>query len=458
VGQNHPPHDQEVLSRARRLFEKYPLCDNCLGRLIGGVGAWGNSSERGAEIKSQLLREAKRMLEEHRIEEAYQILKNLSSTGHREAIQLAERIGARPEIRIPCVVCLGRFNETVIEELAQKAVQKSLGYEFYSFLVGAHVPSHIASIEERIFSEIALTESRTLRKDISSELGRRLEELTGKTVSFTSPDIIFKVDIFMGEVEVNASPLYIRGQYFKHQANVPQTPWFCSKCWGAGCKLCGFTGRIYPDSVAEYIAGPAVKLAGAIGYKFHAAGREDVDVQVGGEGRPFILELIQPSRRRIDLSLLKQQITEYSKGNVSVENLSFADSKDLKLLKSEVEGGSKRYRAIVRFESPIVQDDLERLESILRGAIIDQMTPTRVLRRRADRLRKKRVYSVTATLKGPHLVEFLIVADGGLYVKELIHGDGGRTKPSFAEILANKPLEIRLEFLGVSKRMPSREM
>jgi tRNA pseudouridine synthase 10 len=98
------------------------------------------------------------------------------------------------------------------------------------------------------------------------------------------------------------------------------------------------------------------------------------------------------------------------------------------------------------------------LESILRGAIIDQMTPTRVLRRRADRLRKKRVYSVTASLKDPHLVEFLIVADGGLYVKELIHGDGGRTKPSFAEILANKPLEIRLEFLGVSKRMPSREM
>ena len=39
----------------------------------------------------------------------------------------------------------------------------------------------------------------------------------------------------------------------------------------------------------------------------------------------------------------------------------------------------------------------------------------------------------------------VIVGEGGLYIKELISGDDGRTKPSFAEILGCKAICVKLD-------------
>ena len=46
------------------------------------------------------------------------------------------------------------------------------------------------------------------------------------------------------------------------------------------------------DSLEEAIARPLLPLVKADDYAFHAAGREDVDVRMLGDGRPFILELM----------------------------------------------------------------------------------------------------------------------------------------------------------------------
>ncbi|MEM0275466.1 MAG: tRNA pseudouridine(54/55) synthase Pus10, partial [Nitrososphaerota archaeon] len=47
------------------------------------------------------------------------------------------------------------------------------------------------------------------------------------------------------------------------------------------------------------------------------------------------------------------------------------------------------------------------------------------------------------------IVKFKIKAQGGLYVKELIDGDNGRTKPNIAEAINNKPLKIQLAVIEV---------
>ena len=44
----------------------------------------------------------------------------------------------------------------------------------------------------------------------------------------------------------------------------------------------------------ECITEHVVPLYGASDARFHSAGREDVDVRMLGEGRPFVLELLQP--------------------------------------------------------------------------------------------------------------------------------------------------------------------
>jgi len=441
----------ETLSKARGLIKRYRLCDACLGRLLSIGGGEARSGPGGSELKARLLEDALSMLNDSR-DEAVSLIKALYESGYKPAEKHARELGADAAASV-CPICFGRLREEVLDALVSEAVSKVEGYEFSDFLVGALIPKYIASIEERIVSEFGLAESETLRKEVARRVGGRLVVVLGKPVNFTSPEMLILIDIFTGTVEARPAPLYILGHYFKRVPNVPQTPWYCPSCWGAGCGRCGGLGRIYPDSVAEYIGEPSMEMAEAIGYRFHAAGREDVDVTVEEGGRPFILELSLPRRRSIDLEALEAVIRERSGGRVEVSHLRRASRRDLDLLKESVEGAVKRYSALVTFERPVGVDELGRVESALRSAVIEQWTPVRVIRRRGERLRRKRVVSVRARLVDERTVELELEAEGGLYVKELIHGDGGRTRPSIAELLGNTPLRISLRFLGVAKSL-----
>lgn len=445
----------ETLSKAKEILKKYPLCSRCLGRLLSTERPQQGYGKFGEELKTTLLEEAKSLFKDSKAM-AMDLIKRLAESGFQPAQTAISGLGFQYEEKT-CPTCLGRLKDEVIEALVSESLKKISDYEFKDFLVGAHIPKHIASIEERIFSEFSLAEPETLRKEITRDVGSRLESILGKPVNFTTPEMLILVDIFTGTAEARAAPLYIFGHYFKHEPNTPQTPWYCPTCWGAGCEKCGDSGRVYPDSVAEYIGEQAMKLSSAIGYKFHAAGREDVDVTVEGTGRPFILELVMPRRRRLPLEALKQGIKEYSGGKVEVEYLAPASRKDLELLKESVEGSVKRYQAVVEFEKPVSMEDLERLETTLRGTLIVQSTPTRVLKRRGERVRKKRVHNIRAKMLNNHTVEFEIEADGGLYVKELIHGDSGRTHPSIGETIGNTPKNITLRFLGALKTLPLKD-
>ena len=93
---------------------------------------------------------------------------------------------------------------------------------------------------------------------------------------------------------------------------------------------------------------------------------------------------------------------------------------------------------------------LENYFSKNNGVIVSQRTPTRVLHRRPDIVRKRRVYGVRIKSITSNVIEALIHADGGLYIKELINGDNGRTKPSFSEMLG-KPLTcLKLDVIEVT--------
>jgi len=74
------------------------------------------------------------------------------------------------------------------------------------------------------------------------------------------------------------------------------------------------------------------------------------------------------------------------------------------------------------------------------GTVLEQRTPTRVSHRRADKVRKRSVLEVTDTsaeIIGDEIfAEVTMRCESGTYVKETIHGDGGRTTPSVAGLLA----------------------
>jgi tRNA pseudouridine synthase 10 len=81
---------------------------------------------------------------------------------------------------------------------------------------------------------------------------------------------------------------------------------------------------------------------------------------------------------------------------------------------------------------------LENACRLLSNIVVNQQTPTRVLRRRYDLLRKKKVYYFKLKKLNQKNPVFEIKTESGTYIKELINGDNGRTKPSLSEILKQK--------------------
>lgn len=74
----------------------------------------------------------------------------------------------------------------------------------------------------------------------------------------------------------------------------------------------------------------------------------------------------------------------------------------------------------------------------MQGVTIHQRTPERVAHRRSDKIRERTVLDIESlgVQDGKFVVE--VLGEAGLYIKELVSGDGGRTRPSLAEILERK--------------------
>jgi tRNA pseudouridine synthase 10 len=115
----------------------------------------------------------------------------------------------------------------------------------------------------------------------------------------------------------------------------------------------------------------------------------------------------------------------------------------------KAESAQKEYRVVVEFEDRVTAQDLVTLKERLTSTVIAQKTPLRVLHRRADLTREKYIYDVNIKKLSPKKAEMMLRCQGGLYVKELVTGDEGRTTPSVSEILKNRAKPLKLDVLNV---------
>jgi tRNA pseudouridine synthase 10 len=379
-----------------------------------------------------------------------ELLWALARSGHAGSIEVLRERGVEVVVE-QCCLCKGKISSEKVEALVRGAAEKASGYEFSTFSIGTFVPPHIRSLEDHMISSYGLGSAESVRRDVTREARRIFAQLTGKRFSPSNPELEVLLDPFTSTFEVKPAPVMVRGRYLKHSRSTPQTPWLCDVCWGRGCDACNYTGRREgPDiSVAEYIGLPALELWGAMDFTLHAAGREDLDAAVEGTGRPFVLELSEPAKRTVDLNEFARRVREFSGGKVEVLELGPATRADIRFLKTETERKRKIYSARVVFSAPVPLEDMVRASDLLRNSVIEQRTPTRVLRRKGDRLRRRTVHDVSAVQIDERTYELTLVVDGGLYVKELIHGDNGRTTPSFRDLLGVEPERIELSVLGV---------
>jgi tRNA pseudouridine synthase 10 len=438
-----------VLEKALKILETHPLCDHCLGRQFAFLGRGMENDERGKAIKNVLLMEAQALTHTKR-DEGIRILKILAINGFceraAETLRKMKKRISKGKVAKTCFLCENRFE--IIDDLAKEAVKRLEGYEYSKFLVGIELPVEVEEREDEFKAQFDVEYGESIRLEFGRLLGKKIAAYSQKTVEHRKPDVVILLSPMTKEIRIQVNPLYIAGRYKKLVRGIPQSKWFCTNCRGKGCEKCNWTGKRYPESVEELISAPILKATGGAKTSFHASGREDVDARMLGKGRPFVIEVAQPKKRFLDLKQIEQAINDYAKGKVEVSELRFVDKDFVRKLK-RAESAQKEYCVTVEFEKEVTDEDLKLLEEKLTGAVVKQRTPLRVLHRRANLTREKYIYEVRAKRLSPNKAELKVRCQGGLYVKELVTGDEGRTTPNVSEILGNKAKPIKLDVLKV---------
>jgi len=275
--------------------------------------------------------------------------------------------------------------------------------------------------------------SEPLKTELNREIGKILERESDKKVDFENPNIMAVIDTSFDVVNLQIKPLYIYGRYNKYKRDIPQTRWFCRVCHGKGCRKCNYTGKMYETSVEELIARRVLEKTRGDGESFHGCGREDIDVRMLGNGRPFVLEIKNPKIRSLDLDWLEEEINEHAEGKIKVNNLHFSSKTEIARIKSA--DFKKLYRVTFAGEKAINKEKLKKVVQTLRSKTISQFTPSRVARRRANIVRGRKIYNLNIELIDGATATLTMEVQSGTYMKELISGDDGRTRPSISEMI-----------------------
>ncbi len=368
-------------------------------------------------------------------------------------IERADKVCAELDIDlddVECVICDNIFDK-IDDELYDKIDAKinQLGIEFDTFLVGSQIPKDIQKRDEELSEKFDLG-VETLKKEVNRLIGLGIWERYDKDAEFERQDIVFSIDLRDDpKVRIQINPLYIEGKYNKFKRGIPQTKWPCTKCKGRGCEECNGTEKQYPESVEELISEHFLKLTQGREAKFHGAGREDIDVLMLGSGRQFVLEIKEPKIRKLDLPKLEAEINEINEGKTAYHGLKLCERPRKAEIKQSSPDAYKVYKAIVKCDEAY---DVAKLDELLELNEINQQTPLRVLRRRTDMVRVKHVLDLSYEIIDDKTFIMNIKTEGGLYIKELISGDEGRSQPNVSDILGVNAICEQLDVLEVSEK------
>ena len=387
------------------------VCDHCLGRPFAQLLSGLTNERRG-----KILRYFVAMLIDSEEKIAVDNSNFFGIKFHNKKVKTK-----KPK---KCYVCSNLFKGL---KKKAKLIIKELGkYEYKTFLVGCKLTPELIEREQELWDRVGIEWCESIKTAINRELGKEVERITGKKMNRRMPDITVNLDLNTYKVELNVRSIYIYGKYQKLTRNMPQTKW---------------KRKIFKTSVQEIIEKPLLKQTKSKSTSFHGSGREDINVRCLG-WRPFVIESIKPIKRKVDLRKILKEINKSKK--VKVKSLKMVDKNVVRKIKFA--DYDKTYKAVVSFEKSV--PDLKKINE-LKNTIISQRTPTRVLRRRSDKARRRKVKEIKYKLLSKRRIELKIRTQSGLYVKELITGDENRTKPSISSLLDNKVKKIELDVIKI---------
>ncbi len=398
----------ELQEKTDALIKKQ-LCDFCLGRQFARLGHGMENDARGRLVQ--------------------QAVEN--NTTITENIFTAETELSQNSRNDNCEICQGICQK--IDQYAEIVVDALEPYEYTTFLIGTRVPMIIQRAEEELWEEVGIESVEPLKSELNRRIGKIVHNQTDKTVAFSRPDITIIFNVGEERAEIQLHSLFIYGRYSKLQRGIPQTKWPCRECDGIGCNSCEYLGKRYRTSVEELISIPLCEAAFGIETKFHGAGREDVDAICYAQ-RPFVIEIIEPELRSLNLQQLQKQINADNADTIAITDLQFTNKDTVQ----EIKGAHypKTYRIRVNTTDAIPKNKLTQLRQL--ESTISQQTPERVAHRRANRERQRTVHNVNWEQIDKTTFDLYVTAEAGTYLKELVTGDNGNTQPNVATVLGTQ--------------------
>ncbi len=388
---------ETIVKKIETIMKSGYVCDHCLGRQFAQLLTGTTNVERGKSIRmfAAILYDA----DEIDVDPSnfYGIKLRNKKSGDKKK----------------CIVCEGAFDN--MGKVAKKIAKKLGKIEFDTFLMGTRPTRKILENEERLWDKIGIEHCEPIKAEFNRELGKVLENIMEKKADIKTPHVSILYDMKNG-ISIQIKSIYIYGEYQKLKRGIPQTKWPSGK---------------YKVSIEQIVAKPIMKVARGSGHKFHGYGREDIDALCTG-WRPFVIEILSPKKRSFNLKEIQREINRDKR--VKVRSLRWSSSEEVVRIKQG--RGKKEYKCVVVCKRPIEKNELKQLKELER--IIAQRTPTRVLHRRSNLLRKRRVFKISAKPLSSKKFEFKVLAESGTYIKELVSGDMGRTRPSISSILNNE--------------------
>lgn len=456
-----------ILDHATQLLRNTALCDRCLGRQFGNLLTGLTNKQRGFAFKVVL-----------GLHGEWQKKLGTTSDANRDLLQILTRSGFTsvrdspmdavlpPHDTAECELCGGLFSDATLANIARMAVETGTNVQFGTFLVGSVFPANLLEREDELRTHFNLHFGESMKSELNREVGKRISEIMGDRVEveFDNPDVVFVVMLRPPEkpnIRLQINPIFLMGRYKKLIRGIPQAKWDCRVCRGAGgdCPHCKGTGKLYETSVAELVFQPLIELFNSSGAKFHGSGREDIDARMLGTGRPFVVEFKEPKVRDVDLTEAEAKINEYASGKVEVILTEFVNRDKVREIKTRSSLMTKNYEMLIELgdEIKLSHEKIEEIEEFFTNREIKQRTPTRVSHRRADKVRIRRCIELKLETEGDLVDQELVIkrmsvkilCEGGLYVKELMSGDSGRTSPNLAEILGVEVVPLSLDVLAV---------
>ena len=372
-----------VLSTSNEIIKKYNLCDYCLGRLF----------------TKQLRLSSNKILGKK--------LKNGRESNHS------------------CYICKNLFDN--LDHFLKLMLDSSFDYKFRTFSIGTIIKPSIVDRDDALKSEFKLKGIDGVKSDITKELIKLFSKKTKKIANYIDPDIIFTVNLKEPSCNLRSKPIVISGRYTKSKRGYSQKQKSCDNCSGKGCRTCNFHGISEFNSVEGVISKLIFKKFGGTTTKFTWIGGEDKSSLVLGSGRPFIVKLQNPLKRKIKLS-------DYASDFISIFNLKIIDDSPKTPLKFSSLATIK-----ISTDSKFDAENLKKLKNLKNSPII--------VSEKSGRSYEKKIFDINYKKTSDQIILVKIRVEGGLPIKRFVIGND--VTPNISETIGTHCIPEEFDFLEI---------